>query len=149
VAYCGTFSADDQTDSGTFSIVLAGSILSGEAVSSTDGTHQALDGIVSGNAITIYFPGTTTPLATGTRNGSSVSGTYDDGQGGREARERGAGRCASKQHYSRLILERRAPFGRVLPQESPGTRPGRFAFRGPPLRESGSVRPGGGCIFAS
>jgi hypothetical protein len=81
VAYCGSYSADDQSDSGTFSIVLAGSILSGEAVSSTDGTHQALDGIVSGNAITIYFPGTTTPLATGTRSGNNVSGTFDDQQG--------------------------------------------------------------------
>jgi hypothetical protein len=82
VAFCGTYDADDQSDSGTFSFVIAGTVVRGEAYSSVDQTPIALDGVVNGNAITIYFPGTTTPLATGTRSGNNVSGTYDDGQGG-------------------------------------------------------------------
>ncbi len=81
VAYCGTYDADDQSDSGTFSIVVAGNTISGEAVSSFDASHIPLDGVLSGTTISIYFPGTTTPLATGTRSGNNVSGTYDDQQG--------------------------------------------------------------------
>ena len=37
-----------------------------------------LDGSINGNATTILFPGTQQTLATGTRNGSSVSGTWAD-----------------------------------------------------------------------
>lgn len=83
VAYCGTYTATDGSgDSGTFSIVVTGTTVRGEAYSSTDQVPIPLDGVISGTAITIYVPGTTTPLATGTRSGNTVSGTYDDGQGG-------------------------------------------------------------------
>ena len=81
VTFCGTYAADDQSDSGTFSFVIAGGTVRGEAYSSVDQTLTALDGVVNGNAITIYFPGTAIPLATGTRSGNNVSGTYDGGQG--------------------------------------------------------------------
>jgi hypothetical protein len=82
VAYCGTYAADDQSDSGTFSIVITGGIVRGEAYSSTDQVPIPLDGTISGNTIAIDNPLSTTPLATGTRTGNTVSGTYDDGQGG-------------------------------------------------------------------
>jgi hypothetical protein len=80
-AFCGHYAADDQSDNGTFSFVTSGSILRGEAVSSVDHTNIALDGTVNGNDLTIFFPGTTTPLATGLRNGTGVSGHFDDQQG--------------------------------------------------------------------
>jgi hypothetical protein len=82
VAYCGTYAANDQSDSGTFSIVITGSTVRGEAYSSTDQVPIPLDGTISGNTITIDNPLSTTPLAAGTRSGNTVSGTYDDGQGG-------------------------------------------------------------------
>jgi hypothetical protein len=82
VAYCGTYSANDQSDSGIFSIVITGNIVRGEAYSSTDQTPIPLDGTISGNTITIANPLGGAPLATGTRSGNTVSGTYDDGQGG-------------------------------------------------------------------
>jgi hypothetical protein len=80
-SFCGTYDADDQSDSGTFSFVIAGTTLRGNAVSSVDQSLIALDGTVSGNSITIYFPGTQIALATGTRSGNNVSGTFDDQQG--------------------------------------------------------------------
>jgi len=82
VAYCGTYTADDQSDSGTFSIVITGNVVRGEAYSSTDQTPIPLDGTISGNNITIDNPLGGGPLATGTRTGNTVAGTYDDGQGG-------------------------------------------------------------------
>lgn len=83
VAYCGTYTATDGSgDSGTFSIVVTGTIVRGEAYSSTDQVPIPLDGVINGNAITIDNPLSANPLATGTRNGTTVSGTYDDGQGG-------------------------------------------------------------------
>ena len=80
-AYCGTYEADDLSDDGTFSFVIDGTVLLGEAVSSVDGTNIPLDGTVSGTTITIFIPGTQLELATGTLNGSDVSGTFDDQQG--------------------------------------------------------------------
>jgi hypothetical protein len=41
-----------------------------------DGTVIPLDGTISGATITIYVPGTQTTLATGTKSGNNVSGTY-------------------------------------------------------------------------
>jgi hypothetical protein len=83
VAYCGTYTATDGSgDSGTFSIVITGGIVRGEAYSSTDQVPIPLDGTISGNTITIDNPLSANPLATGTRSGNTVSGTYDDGQGG-------------------------------------------------------------------
>jgi hypothetical protein len=80
-AYCGSYATDDEDDAGTFSFVIGGSILRGAAVSSEDESLIPLDGTVNSNAITIYIPGTTTVLASGTRNGNNVSGVFDDHQG--------------------------------------------------------------------
>jgi 3D (Asp-Asp-Asp) domain-containing protein len=80
-AFCGTYAANDQSDAGTFSFVITGTKVRGNAVSSVDQTLIPLDGAISGNNITIYFPGTQVALATGTRSGSNVSGTFDDQQG--------------------------------------------------------------------
>lgn len=81
-AFCGTYDEDDDGSvDGTFSFVIAGSTLSGERYPSGGGGPVALDGVVNGNNITIYFPGTTTTLAVGTRNGGAVTGTFDDLQG--------------------------------------------------------------------
>ena len=80
-AYCGTYEADDLSDDGTFSFVIDGNVLLGEAVSSQDGTNIPLDGTVSGSNITIFIPGTQQTLATGTISGTNVSGTFDDQQG--------------------------------------------------------------------
>jgi len=74
-SFCGTYQADDDSDSGTFSFVISGSNVRGEA-RSVDGTVIPLDGTISGNTITIFVPGTQTTLATGTRTGNGVSGTY-------------------------------------------------------------------------
>jgi hypothetical protein len=74
-SYCGTYSANDASDHGTFSFVVTGSTVRGEA-RSVDGTVIPLDGTISGNNITIYVPGTQVVLATGTKSGTSVSGTY-------------------------------------------------------------------------
>lgn len=81
VVYCGTYAADDQSDSGAFSFVVTGNQLLGEAVSDQGGGTIPLDGSVSGNNITIQTPGGGSALATGTISGTSVSGIYDDGQG--------------------------------------------------------------------
>ena len=83
-AYCGTFVADNNAnDTGTFSFVIAGSTIRGNAVSSLDNTLTPLDGTLTGTTITIFVPGTTTEpfLATGTRSGTSASGTFDDQEG--------------------------------------------------------------------
>ena len=74
-AYCGSYAGDDQ---GVWNFVIDGSALLGQAVSSLSGTGTPLDGSINGNAITVLFPGTQQTLATGTRNGSSVSGTWAD-----------------------------------------------------------------------
>lgn len=77
-AFCGTYVSQNGGDAGTFSFVISGSTLAGAAVSSEDGSQTPLDGAVNGNTITIYYPGTTTTLASGTRSGNTVSGTYAD-----------------------------------------------------------------------
>ena len=74
-AYCGTYAGDDQ---GVWDFVIDGNTLLGQAVSSATGGGLPLDGSISGNNITILFPGTQTVLATGTKSGSNVSGTWDD-----------------------------------------------------------------------
>jgi len=81
VVYCGTYAADDQSDSGAFSFVVTGNQLLGEAVSDQGGGTIPLDGTVNGNNLTIQTPGGGSALATGTISGNNVSGTYDDGQG--------------------------------------------------------------------
>jgi hypothetical protein len=79
-AYCGTYDGDDQ---GTFSFVIAGSVVRGSAVSSVNGPNApiALDGTISGSTISIHAPGSSAGFATGTLSGTNVSGTWDDGQG--------------------------------------------------------------------
>ncbi|MGE0352548.1 MAG: hypothetical protein AB7I33_04615 [Gemmatimonadales bacterium] len=74
-AYCGTFAGDDQ---GIWNFVVDGSAILGQAVSSLSGSSAPLDGSISGSTISIFFPGTQQVLATGTRSGNSVSGTWDD-----------------------------------------------------------------------
>lgn len=81
-AYCGSYTeTSGGGDDGTFSFVISGSVVRGNAVSSVDQTLNALDGTFSGGTINIFFPGTTNVLATGTLSGSNVSGTFDDLQG--------------------------------------------------------------------
>jgi hypothetical protein len=77
-SFCGTFTG---TDDGTFNFVIDGTDLLGTATT-TSGTVIPLDGTVSGNAITIQMPGGGGTLASGTRSGNSVSGTWNDGVGG-------------------------------------------------------------------
>jgi hypothetical protein len=74
-AFCGSYAGDDQ---GLWNFVIDGNTLLGQAVSSASGTSAPLDGSISGNNITILVPGTQQVLATGTRNGSNVSGTWAD-----------------------------------------------------------------------
>jgi hypothetical protein len=75
LAFCGHYQADDLSDEGTFSFVISGGTVRGEA-RSEDGTVIPLDGTIDGNTITFFVPGTTTVLATGTRDGNDVSGEY-------------------------------------------------------------------------
>ncbi len=74
-AFCGSYAGDDQ---GLWNFVIDGTTLLGEAVSVNSGGTLPLDGTISSNAISIVYPGTQTVLATGTRNGATVSGTWDD-----------------------------------------------------------------------
>jgi hypothetical protein len=80
VAYCGTFTGSDD---GTFSFVVNNqNKILGNAYNVNGGAPIPLDGVKSGNSITIYAPGTTNiVLASGTISGSNASGTWDDHQG--------------------------------------------------------------------
>jgi hypothetical protein len=78
LAFCGTFTGSDD---GVFNFTIDGTTLSGTATT-VSGTVIALDGTVSGNAITIAMPSGGGTLATGTRSGANVSGTWNDGVGG-------------------------------------------------------------------
>lgn len=81
-AFCGTYDEDDDGSvDGTFSFVIYGNQLAGERYAITGGPSVPLDGVVNNNNIQVYFPGTQVVLAVGTRNGNSVSGTFDDQQG--------------------------------------------------------------------
>ncbi len=74
-AYCGSYTGDDQ---GLWNFVIDGSKVLGQAVSSLSGTNLPLDGTISGGTITIKFPGTQQNLASGSKNGTSVAGTWAD-----------------------------------------------------------------------
>ncbi len=76
--YCGTFTGDDT---GSFSFTVSGTKVLGTAVPTSGGAPIPLDGVRTGTGITIYLPGTSLVLASGTISGSSVSGTWDDQQG--------------------------------------------------------------------
>jgi hypothetical protein len=77
VAFCGTFTGDDD---GVWNFTIDGTIIAG-SYTTNSGDFGALDGTISGNAITIANPGGGAPLATGTRNGDNASGTWDNGVG--------------------------------------------------------------------
>lgn len=74
-AFCGTFTGDDD---GVFNFTIAGNTILGTATT-TSGTVIPLDGTVSGTTISIANPGGGAALATGTRSGNAVSGTWNDG----------------------------------------------------------------------
>ncbi len=74
-AYCGSYGGDDQ---GLWNFVVDGQKVLGQAVSSLSGTNLPLDGSISSGNISIKFPGTQQVLATGSRNGTSVSGSWAD-----------------------------------------------------------------------
>lgn len=80
-AFCGTFTSQTGSDNGIFNIAIDGAAISGTATTE-DGTVLTLSGALSGNAISISHPNGGS-LATGTLNGSSVSGTFDDRAGNR------------------------------------------------------------------
>jgi hypothetical protein len=75
VAYCGTFAGADD---GTWNFTIEGNTLYGSYMTSSSDTG-VLEGTISGNAIVITEGGL--QVATGTRNGDNVSGTWDAGQG--------------------------------------------------------------------
>lgn len=74
-AFCGSYTGDDQ---GLWNFVVDGNKILGQAVSSLSGTNLPLDGSISSGNITVLFPGTQQVLATGNRNGTTVSGTWSD-----------------------------------------------------------------------
>lgn len=78
VAFCGTYTG---SDAGVWSFTVIGTSLAGSATSSGDGHVTGLSGTLSGNAITVALPGGGGNLATGTRSGNSVSGTWDNHNG--------------------------------------------------------------------
>src|SRR5690242_12840100 len=77
LAFCGTFTGDDA---GVFNFAARGSAVAGTATTTT-GTVIPLDGTLSGSSISIVNPGGGAALATGTRSGDNVSGTWDNGAG--------------------------------------------------------------------
>lgn len=76
LTFCGEFTGDDD---GVWNFTIDDGAIVGSATT-TSGTVIALDGTISGNAITIARPGGGT-LATGARNGDNASGTWDNGVG--------------------------------------------------------------------
>lgn len=77
VAFCGTFSG---SDSGIWNFTIEGNVLAGSYTTDT-GDSGSLDGTVSGNTVTIDHPLGGAPLASGTRNGNNVTGTWDNRAG--------------------------------------------------------------------
>ena len=79
--YVGTYTTQVAGHvSGTFNMVINGTVISGVSASS-NGSGQ-FGGTLSGATITIFNPATpTVTLATGVVVGTTVSGTYNDGQG--------------------------------------------------------------------
>lgn len=76
--YCGTYTQDDLSDAGTFSVVIHGTTVVGRWASTVDGSVGALAGTISGNAITIAVFNTSggqDNTAVGTRSGTTISGT--------------------------------------------------------------------------
>lgn len=77
--FCGTYDEDDDGSiNGTFSFFITGSSITGEAYPQSGGGVIPLGGTANGNGnLTITTQGQT--IATGTRNGTDVSGDYDTG----------------------------------------------------------------------
>jgi hypothetical protein len=78
VAFCGSYTG---SDAGAWSFTVVGTSLAGSATSSGDGHVTSLSGTMSGNTITVALPGGGGNLASGTRTGNSVSGTWDNHSG--------------------------------------------------------------------
>ena len=76
LTFCGSFTGGDN---GVWNFSIDGGNIVGTATT-TSGTVIALNGTISGNAISVARPGGGT-LASGTRNGDNASGTWDNGVG--------------------------------------------------------------------
>ncbi|HXI21116.1 MAG TPA: hypothetical protein VNH46_08530 [Gemmatimonadales bacterium] len=87
--YCGSYARNDLSDAGTFSVVISGSSILGRWASSVDGSTGGLSGSVSGNNITINVSPAGT-VATGTRSGTTISGTFTDPNSGGSGTWQGA-----------------------------------------------------------
>ncbi len=77
--FCGTYDEDDDGSiNGTFSFFISGGSITGEAYPQDGSGVIPLAGSANGNGnLTITTQGQT--IATGTRNGNDVSGSYDTG----------------------------------------------------------------------
>lgn len=71
VAYCGSFTG---SDSGNWDFTIQGTTVTGSYMPA-DGGGGELEGTISGNTLTLYEDGV--QIATGTRNGNSVSGNWE------------------------------------------------------------------------
>ncbi len=75
--YAGTYTSSTISGSaGTFNIVINGTVITGFSVETSTGNSTQLTGTLTGTAINIL-----NGLAVGTLEGTSVSGTYDNGTG--------------------------------------------------------------------
>lgn len=78
--YAGTFTSTVAGQpSGIFNLVINGSTITGLAVPSHNQSRTVLAGTLNGNALTIRDAASNTGIATGTLNGTTISGTYDAG----------------------------------------------------------------------
>ncbi len=76
IAYCGTFTG---TDHGTWNFTVEGNSVWG-SYSPVGGDGGILEGTITGNVITLNEDGV--QVATGTKSGDNVTGTWNNGNGG-------------------------------------------------------------------
>jgi hypothetical protein len=78
--YAGTFTSTIAgLLSGTFNLVINGTVITGLAITSDNQTTVNLAGTLSGTTITIRDTNSNTGIATGTLSGTTVSGSFDAG----------------------------------------------------------------------
>jgi hypothetical protein len=78
--YAGTFTSTVAGQpSGTFNLVINGTVITGLAITSDNQTTVYLAGTLSGTTITIRDASSNTGIATGTLSGTTVSGSFDAG----------------------------------------------------------------------